>query len=229
MVRRPAHRQAFTLLEMTVALALIAILALALYMSLHIGFDARKRAGEAIAPARATTVALELVRRDVESALPPTGVLAGAFVGQDGADSSGGGGDDLSFYADVQGAAGDQSRIRRIEFVVVPSGDGGDSVLVRRVTSNLLAPTTPEPVEETLCRNVMSFNLRYFDGSAWLDSWDSTTQDNALPLAVEADLRLRVSTSEDDEAGGYELVRVFLLPCSKLASGEGTNVVLPSL
>jgi len=223
------HSSGFTLLEMMVALSLMAVLATALYMSLRIGFDARKRAQEAITPARASTLALEFVRRDVESALPPTGILAGAFVGQDAADGFGADADELVFYAAVHDIAGERPGIREIRFAVIPLAEGGNSVLVRRVTANLLAPITPEPVEETLCRNVTSFNLRYFDGSAWLDSWDSTVQDNALPLAVEVDLRLGVSTSEQGEDAGYGIVRVFLIPCSKLASGEGANLVSSSL
>lgn len=229
MIRRRTHRSAFTLLEMLVALALMALLAASLYASLHIGFRARARAEAAVAPVRAATLPLELLRRDIESAPPPTGILAGAFVGQDArADGSAEDADTLVFYSAVEDVGRDGPMIRKIELALTAADDGKDSALVRRVTANLLAPETPEPVEDTLCRNVMSFNLRYFDGSSWVDSWDSSTRENALPLALEVTLKIRNLDSVRTDADGYRLTRVFLLPCGVAPSDEGATVAFPS-
>jgi prepilin-type N-terminal cleavage/methylation domain-containing protein len=107
---RVATRSGFTLLEMLLALAIMAVLSTALYASLHTGFDARSRAEASVAPTRAVAVALEMIGRDIASALPPTGILAGAFTGSDatGATASGLNGtggdrvqdaDSLQFYA----------------------------------------------------------------------------------------------------------------------------------
>ncbi|MFH0965930.1 MAG: GspJ family type II secretion system protein [Planctomycetota bacterium] len=226
---RPARNSAFTLLEMLVALALIGILAGSLYMSLRIGFLARRRAEETILPVRAAALALDLLGRDVVSTLPPTGILAGGFLGEDAElGSSGEDADELVFHAIVDASTDDGSGIRRIDFVVAQDEEGG-GVLLRRVTANLLAPTTPEPAEETICRNVKAFKLRYFDGSAWVDGWDSSLRENALPLAVEAELTLRRrDATEGASDDGYKLVRVFLLPCAVSATGEGAGVMLPS-
>jgi hypothetical protein len=78
--------------------------------------------------------------------------------------------------------------------------------------------------EEVLCRNVRAFSLRYFDGYTWQESWDSTTLDNALPLAVAMTLEL------DDPANpapagmkvpGRAVTRVFPLACAKLTDLTG--------
>jgi hypothetical protein len=61
-------------------------------------------------------------------------------------------------------------------------------VLTRRIMRNLLTQQVEEPEEEILCRNVRSFSLRYWDGTMWQDTWDSTQLENALPLAVEMTL-----------------------------------------
>jgi len=232
MNRRMTDNSAFTLLELLVALALMGVLAGALYASLHIAFSARTRAEAAIAPVRAASLALELVRRDIVSTPPPTGVLAGSFVGVDAksdapAHGTAGDADTLDFYSAVSDATHDGPVIQGIELAFVPDASGRGGVLVRRLTSNLLAPVTQEPVEETLCRNVLSFNLTYYDGMAWTDSWDSTTRENALPVAVEATLTIRNPDPARGADATYTQTRMFLIPCGT-ASTSATTVAAAS-
>lgn len=213
MRRGASFQSAFTLLEILVALSLMAVLAGGLFAALHIGFSARERAEASLAPVRTATVALELLRRDVESAPPPTGILRGAFTGTDGlAEIGTAPADAVSFYA-VSGDPESGAPIRKLEFLLASDGEGGLN-LVRHTTSNLLAPETPEPVEETLCRHVKEFNLRYFDGSAWQDSWDSTLAGSVLPPAIEARLVIHDTRGGKSPDGTYILTRVFRLPCA---------------
>jgi hypothetical protein len=44
--------------------------------------------------------------------------------------------------------------------------------------------TEASGTEELLAPEVTDIQFRYFDGSEWLDQWDSTEQ-NGLPVAVE--------------------------------------------
>jgi hypothetical protein len=214
---------------MLVALSLMAVLATALYLSLHVGFRARTGAEQALAPVRSATLALELLRRDVETALPPTGILAGTFFGEDAAGTGATeAADTLEFFSAAENTVEGAPGIYKFEFALVEGEEADDLFLVRRLTENLLAPETPEPVEEVLCRGVNSFNLRYFDGTDWLDSWDSTLRGNALPVALEAELEISgASTSRAEDS--YTLVRMFLLPCAgSPASQRGSAGTQPS-
>jgi len=232
-LRRAAHPSGFTLLEMLVAITIMGILAALLYSSLNIGFRARSGAEAALAPVQSVTAALDLVRDDLEAAPRPNGILAGAFTGQDakasytGVDAktsyAGADGDSVSFYSAAEDVAGGHLGIRMIEIGLASPSEGRDYNLVRRVTANLLAPKTPEPVEEVLCRNVVSFNLRYYDGTSWLDSWDSTTEDNNLPLAVEVTLLIRNARPAQTGVGTYGVTRLFMLPCAATPSAGGAT------
>jgi hypothetical protein len=116
--------------------------------------------------------------------------------------------------------------IKQIEITVVTEATTGDHVLVRRVVRNLFTQLTPAPDEEILCRGVNSFTVTYFDGTNWLNTWDSTQEDNQDPVAVQVILEL-----ERKQPNGQSLfpryTRVFNLSCSNaiedanLASGTG--------
>jgi len=211
-------RTAFTLLELLVALAIVGLLGGVLYASLHVAFLARDRAQQAVEPIQRADIVVGFLRRDLESALPPTGTLAGVFVGTNGQDQRGQNSDDLIFCAAVSAPqAARATDVRQIEYVVLT--DHGDQVLLRRVTSDLLAPTTINPDDEVLCRGVRAFHVRYYDGNDWYDAWDSTQppsdiaplQSNALPQAVEVTIGI-----DPPSSGGQPLTvtRLIQLPCA---------------
>lgn len=217
---RPSNPRAFTLLEVLLATAMMAVLAASLYASLAIAFKARRSAFAAVDPVRTCALALDLVSDDLRSALIPNGVLAGAFLGQPAFDASGRNADSLIFCCiapdlDPDVATGD---VKQVEFACDPSVDARGQVLVRRVTTNLLSPRSIEPREEVLCRGVATFALRYFTGTEWVDTWDSTVEDNLLPPAVEVTLQME-SDPPGNPSGGYRLSRVLLVPCGTTASG----------
>lgn len=182
----------FSLLELLVAVSLMGLVAGALYASLHVAFKVRGSAEAATAPARTAAAALGLLAADVECALPPRGILAGAFLGQRGVQASGRPSDALSFHAPAGAAdtAPGPGDIRRVDWLLERPADGGPSLLLRRTTSNLLAREEPPALEEVVCRGVESLELRYHDGYGWRDSWDSTAEGDELPVAVEATLEL---------------------------------------
>ncbi len=227
--RSPAR--AFTLLEMLVAMAIMAVLAGSLYATLRVAFRARRSATSAVEEVRTVDLALARVQADIASAVVPAGILAGAFVGEPGTDAVGRAADSLLLHGTATGAEATDGTgdIRMVEFTCAESDDDTGLVLLRRVTTNLLAPTTPEPEEEVLARGVAAFALRYFDGIDWLDTWDSTTQDNQLPAAVEVTLYLRAPGDEaagSSDAVGYGASRVFLVPCSRVEPGIAMEVPL---
>ncbi|MDY7010190.1 MAG: type II secretion system protein GspJ [Planctomycetota bacterium] len=215
------EKRAFTLLEMLVATAMTAVLAGSLYATLHVAFRARRSASESIEPVRKTQLALELLRADIQSAVVPKGVMAGSFLGENRTDDSGRDCDSLLLHCTGAGPSQPQQSgdIRMIELSCEPVDVGAGQILVRRITPNPLATDIDETPQEVLCRGVHAFNLRYFDGEQWQDSWDSATRDNLLPLAVEVTLQLQSEQEAKQDDGGYCASGVFLIPCSSPASG----------
>jgi type II secretion system protein J len=221
---RLARRRGFTLMELSLAMGMMAMLALTLYMAMTIALRARDSAAANVAPVRAATVAADLIRQDLESVLPPSGTLAGPFEGYSNGGLPNGRSDGVEFYCvgrDI--ARGDSplaEGIRRVDLLV--RSDVNPPVLVRDVNRNLLAQADMPAEEEILCRNVRQFALRYFDGTTWQDTWDSTTMGNVLPLAVEMTLDIDVPPQK---AGGqptpYRIVRVIPLACAKPSDVTG--------
>ncbi|HZL37802.1 MAG TPA: type II secretion system protein GspJ [Tepidisphaeraceae bacterium] len=228
-------RKGFTLLELLVALSMAAIVAVALFDSLRIGFKQKQIAERAVAPARIADEVMEVLRNDIQCALPPRSqmtlqqqylqgnasgqprVFAGPFEGMQSQDARGDEADDLVFFSTAssplhpQGANGD---IKQIELTVIQPPNSADFVLVRNTTNNLLDPQQELPDQEILCRHVYGFSLQYFDGVQWNTFWDSTQQSNSLPLAVAVVLTLDTQQKNPD---GTPLLanfrRVFQLPC----------------
>ena len=246
--RTPDIRAAFTLLELLVALAMAGIIAGSLYASLRSGFRARAQAEAQVEPIRTAELATGLLRADFESARPATGTLSGPFVGQDLTGEQGLAADSVAFYtlgnptdpllaaAGATGTSGNYTGMsdptmlppageaRQVEIGIVSyPGPNGNSepCLVRRVNTNLLAQVTAEPTEEVLCRGVRALNIRYYDGLAWQDSWDSTLLDDAIPVAVEVTLELDRSTEGQQRI--IQFPRVFLLSCSTLSATSATG------
>jgi len=231
MTGRRATARAFTLLEVLVATALVAVLAGSLYASLSIAFRARRSALAATDPVRKAQLAVELLGEDLRCAVVPSGVFAGPFVGQDGQDDRGHDSDALMLYTTTSSPepAEGVGDVKYVELGCEPSDDGKTQVLVRLITTNLRPPRAVEPVREVLCRGVFALNLRYFSGSQWADNWDSTTEDNTLPCAVEVTLQLDDARQGDPPwrgdavaspaVGGYRVSKVFLVPCGVIVSG----------
>jgi type II secretion system protein J len=190
--RRP---RGFTLLELLVAITLMVIVALSLAASMRIGFKARDSAESAVEPGRTAELAFEAIRSDLESAAPPRGILAGAFTGTPSTDEKGES-DDVFFYSTTPGPqhVTGTGEVKQIEILAYTDPTTGEHMLVRRVTGNLLSEVEQQPDEEVLCRNVGSFTLMYYDGTDWVNSWDSTQYDNTLPSAIQMILELERPT-----------------------------------
>jgi len=213
------HRQkGFTYLELLTAMSMMVVLAASLFASLYIGFKAKRSADRAVGPVRRARLIMKLLQQDIEAALPPTGKLAGEFQGIDGVDTRGRNSDNLWFftthYQQYHTAAA--SAIVQVALLLVPSNYDDSNLLVRRTAVNLLPSVEPQYFEEILCRDVLSFDLSYYDGYEWLDNWDSASLDDTLPLAIQIILTIKQPTEDPlKEYDIYAVDHVFLLPCSQ--------------
>lgn len=227
---RATNRKGFTLLEVLVASTMTAVLAGSLYAMLHTAFRARRSAAEAVGGSRRAELAAHFICAELRSAVVPNGILAGTFFGEDATGGLGRESDTVSFYrtADASDQEAGQGEIMMVELACEPSSRSAGMDMVRRVRRNLLASTFYDLPGEVLCRDVLAFNLRYFDGVEWMDSWDSSVEENTLPLAVEVDLVLAVEKKTGPEsirsiqggAGGeYRTIHVLWMPSSSLQPG----------
>jgi hypothetical protein len=212
------------------AMMIVATLIPILYGAMRLGFSSKAKAEAAVEPARSAELSLDLLREDLGDALPPTGTLANAFTGTDGKDDRGRDADDLKFYSNAtapqDGTAIVNGEIKSIELKVIIAPNG-DHVLVRQVVRDVLSQIQGNQVTpdvEVICRGVGGFNLRYFDGYHWGETWDSTqTQfDNQLPAAVEVTLTLDRPDGTPNGTKSIKYVRVIPLACSYAA--YDTNV-----
>jgi type II secretion system protein J len=224
MVAGTRQSRAFTLLELLVAMSLMVVVAACLYTSLYTGFKARRSALAAVEPTFQAVNAIELVKRDVAGILPIDGVLAEAFLGTSARDSKGQDSDYVEFYTTNIHADADElvGGLGKIELMLEADNDEDreNYRLIRRITRNLLSPRDLDPQEQVLCRNVTSLNLRYFDGDAWLEEWDSTADANSLPLAMEVDIQLAYAmtngagaSQSQSQSQTRRLVQSFDIPC----------------
>ncbi len=219
------HPRAFTLLELLVAMLLMVVVSACLYTSLYTGFRARRSAAAAIEPTTKAMNAIALIKHDILGTLQPNDGLAGDFLGVDAQGDSGAAQDSLSLYTthSQPQAGAPAGGIGLIELLLTEDSniESDTAVLVRSVTTNLLASSTGVPEDQVLCRGIRSFNLRYHDGSEWLDEWDSTL-DEGLPLAVEIDLEVEYTTEGvNRQTLGRHLVQSFPLPCGGVVEAEG--------
>lgn len=237
----PGDRQheGFTLLELLVAMTLMAVVGSSLYTALHTGFRAHRSALLAVEPTSQAINAIELLKQDILGVLPPGSGLAGAFIGTDSQGIKGVDADSLEFYtthiyADDEQLVGGLGRIGLL--LEEDKEDNHDNYatyrLVRQVTTNLLTPKDVEPEEQVLCRNIISLNLRYYDGDGWLDEWDSTADANSLPRAVEIDIQIayfgkngKSNRNSAKEPEKRRLIQSFAIPCesAEAASSETTT------
>jgi prepilin-type N-terminal cleavage/methylation domain-containing protein len=234
----------FTLLELVLALGMVAILALSLYASMKAAFSATASADAAIEPARTADLAMELVGADLQNAMPPnttidtnttttivmgssgseTGALAGPFEGTQGQGTGTSGADDLLFFttSDAPQYADANGEIKEVELTLDTPKGSTQQCLVRKVTANILSTQQITPDEEILCRGVSGFTLQYFDGTQWNTTWDSTQEENQLPAAVQVTLTLdRKYNNGQTHAITY--TRVFTLACSTIAQNPVSN------
>ncbi len=250
----------FTLIEILVALALVSVLTLALCGTLETGFKAERRARAALEPVTTVQAAMDVVRRDIESMVPPGGILAGDFIGENGIGGEGRPSDFMEFCTASGGpdiARSSEAAIGefeleaftleeeaqsygcdmlKVEFGLLARATGSAFDLVRWVTRNSLTPTETTPEPQIVCRDVVSFNVAYLDGSEWIDDWDSSQREGQIPPALRIEIVKRVleprSGDEDidvvDETrlSAFKGEMVFTVPCASAASaGEGNQFV----
>jgi general secretion pathway protein J len=220
------RRSAFTLVELLLALAISVIVAGALAAALYTAFHAKKSIDDTLEATRTLDIAGDTMREELANCLPPTaattttirmgamgansgsntGSLIGPFVGTENT---------VDFFTSGPEPKADlQPDVREVQYLVMTDPAGGQ-MLVRHVFTNALATVVVPPPDEIVCHSVLNFTLSYYDGTNWLDTWDSTQQGNTLPMAVEVTLEL--TPRHPDEPSRLD-TRIVPLTCGAPAS-----------
>lgn len=225
----PRRRAAgFTLLEVILAVVVTAIVTAGLFTSMSGVFKTRRQVEDHLAGRDALRMAVALLRQDLQCVPPAGGRISGVFIGENETGMGSADADALTYVTANPALKSDQdfADLRQVELRLLESDSDPDHyVLGRLVTGNLLATTTPEPTLQVLARRVVAMDLTYFDGGEWLDEWDSTELENAIPLAVRIELTLapelsREPEDDDDRELAYlTSAQVIRLPAAQEAGG----------
>jgi general secretion pathway protein J len=176
----------FTLLEVLVGLALLSLLAAALYGTYFSLMRARETATTGMALRRELRTSLDMVRREIASAFFNRRNERLLFVVED-RDSFGKPASTLALttLSLSRGEPNPGSDLLEVRYGLREKG--GKMVLTRQAKDvYLITKALPYPQMEGL----ESFLLECFDGGKWVRSWDTALND-ALPRAVRVTIRIK--------------------------------------
>lgn len=216
--RRTARtgRGGFTLMELLLALLMTAILAGGLYQTLYAGRVAQTRTDRAARLSQIGRAVLAVVRRDLECLVQEPSPYNTGLYGQDG-EGAAFPADTISFLTcsgmplitsslTVNYDAADrpvETDLAAVEYVLGTDDHAG---LVRRSKRRLtctLSDDAPAWREDALAYEVVGFDVRYWDGDAWTDAWDSV-ESESYPEAVEVTVVVGLVEKEGGEVLLYD-------------------------
>ena len=191
------NRRAFTLLELVVAMFMFSLVVGSLYGVVHAALLMRETMYVTLESVLPRDHAAAILRRDLGSCLPASGLFVGALLGEKGEEQSLRR-DTLELYT-ASGIVGDASPwgdVQKVQYSVETLEGESTPSLVRRTTRNLLPSTEVEPEPEKLLDDVDALTITYYDGEEWQDSWDANTL-GEMPQAIS--LVVAFSQADEDE------------------------------
>jgi len=199
----------FTLIEVLIATVMFAIILTALNTVLWASMNLREKMDEKLKERRPQNYSLSIIKRDLLNIVPENGLLNGSLIGENqGAASQRM--DYLEFYSS-NGIVSENyfwGDVQKVEYYLADYETDHEIIeptqgktLVRVVTRNLLATVVETPEEQPLLSNILSLEFNYYDGEEWLQTWDSTTQDPPMPLAIH--VRIEFEEELQDENNNY--------------------------
>jgi general secretion pathway protein J len=196
-----SRNRGFTLLELLVALALMAVLSAALYGTYFTLVTARDRAEEVADRSRELRTTLDLLRRELASACykastNPDKVLF-RFVVED-RDFFGKPASVLAFTTIVPPSGGsfpvsDQMDVEYRPKQKEQEKDQEQAMVLMRQTRDVYLNVTP--VAYAQMEEMQSFLVECYDGNKWVRSWDSKLNGGMLPRQVRITLTVKEGES----------------------------------
>jgi type II secretion system protein J len=207
----PAPTQAFTLLEVLIAVVAFAIVLAAINGVFYGGLRLRNKTIASFDEALPLQQTLAIIKRDIANIVLPGGTLSGSLQTSPTTGLNASSGSTANLGAMLPGQAGPSfytasaiidetspfAEIQKVSYVLVDSTNrtlGKD--LFRSVTRNLLPSLQEQPVQQPMLSGVETLSFLFYDGTQWRNTWDSTTTDpktgltNTLPQAIKLQIAL---------------------------------------
>jgi type II secretory pathway pseudopilin PulG len=193
------RRAAFTLLELTVAAMMFAIIMAALGGVFFSTMKLRKRTDDALKDTHQLQQALAIIKSDLRSATLPGGVLSTNMSTSFELTASGGSQFEFHTATGLLNSFEPWIDIQRVTyFLRQPAAatrtNGMD--LIRGTTRNLLATVQEDFNEQILYHDVDQMAFEFWDGTAWISDWDSTTQTESELAAAPEAIRLSLELTQ---------------------------------
>lgn len=192
------NNSGFTLLEILIAVVLLGILTAALYGSYFGVIRARERASSGMEARRELGATLDLIRREVSSALFNRSDKRLRFVVED-RDNFGASAStlELTTLAPPGGQSRSESGIVNVTYRIAEKNKKRTLTRQERdlVSEEAVVPAFPQ------MERISSFLVECFDGSKWVKSWD-TAINGALPRGV----RITVEVEEEGKPQQFTML-----------------------
>ncbi len=201
MAAPPRNCRGFTLLELLVALAMAVLIMAGAYTTLFSLSDAQERASAGMEQWRALRNTMDLLRRELASAMYQTNDKQQRFLVED-RDIYGKPASRLLFSTlapPSEGLASDQIRVR---YYLEETDD--HRLVLKRGSEQLVYKENPD-ADYPLLEPAAGFLVECYNGGSWVKTWD-TDLTHALPKAV------RVTITVPDGAGAQEAFQLIASP-----------------
>jgi type II secretion system protein J len=192
-------RRGFTLLELLIATAVGAVVLIVIQTTFFGALRLHNTTHERIDEDLVVHRTLGIIRRDFAGLNMPGGTLSGQLQTTNFSSASDGSyGERITpdLYTNSGKIDGwtPFSEAQMVAYYLAPgSSDTEGKDLVRVVTRNLLPVQEPFPEDQVLLHGVDSATLLFFDGSGWIEEWDSTVT-STLPSALKLSLVMKSRT-----------------------------------
>jgi general secretion pathway protein J len=205
------HVRGFTLIEMVLAVGVMAIVLVVINAAFFTALRLRERTADVVDEAQPVQQAVTFLRRDLLCAVSPVGILSGDFkvgnVSEPNINQSAA----IELYT-ATGALRDSEPwgdVQKVTYELkepaVRTASGGKD-LFRSVTRNLLNTVTPESDDQWVMGGVQDITFECYDGTQWISTWDTTLSNTNLPVAVRVRIQLASGAGDASDQQPIEMV-----------------------
>ena len=194
-----------------------ALILLVMQMTFSGALGLRNRMQKRVDQQSALTLAMSIMKRDLENMIVTGGLMAEGIISTE-MGSPDMPDDQLEFYS-TTAVVSDQfpwGDVQKVGYLLgvdpmqTVTTNLGQALMRMSLNTLPLEANEEPPVETLMLDNVRSLQFEFFDGLQWLQTWDSTVNEPAVPLAVRA--MLEVFTDNPNPTGRQTRIWEVLVP-----------------